>query len=129
MAPNGVIRWYLLLLVAHVAHVFEEIWGRFWLIERVFGLGGFLIANTLIFSVPIAIFYFVLQERRGAYVAAMLYAALMILNGAAHNLATLVTGRYLDGFAGGFTGLGLIVIGVMLILQLRRAMTVGKETA
>lgn len=48
------------------------------------------------------------------------YAAIMILNGVGHNLATRVTGRYRDGFAGGVTGIGLIPIGLSMLYLLRK---------
>jgi hypothetical protein len=61
------IPFYLLLLVGHMAHVFEEIWGRFWLIDAVYGLGWFLVVNWILFLIPVAIFYDVLRGRRWAY--------------------------------------------------------------
>ena len=51
----------------------------------------------------------------------MVYAAIMTLNGVGHTVATLVTGRYWDGFAGGVTGIGLILIGLSMLYLL------GKE--
>jgi hypothetical protein len=33
---------------------------------------------------------------------------------------TLVTGKYFDGFAGGFTGIGLIITGFLLQNNLRK---------
>lgn len=51
--------------------------------------------------------------------AAALYANVMILNGVGHGLATLITGRYFDGFAGGITGIGLAVFGVLYLFSLR----------
>ena len=83
MNKNAVIPAYLLMLVVHVGHVLEEIWGRFWIMS-------------------------------------MVYAAIMTLNGLGHNVATLVTGRYWDGFAGGMTGIGLILIGTPLLYLLRK---------
>jgi len=35
MNKNKVIIFYLLLIVNHVAHVFEEVWGRFWILNEV----------------------------------------------------------------------------------------------
>jgi hypothetical protein len=42
----------------------------------------------------------------------------MILNGIGHNMATLITGKYFGGFAGGFTGIGLVIIGSALLYYL-----------
>jgi phosphoglycerol transferase MdoB-like AlkP superfamily enzyme len=117
--PARIIALYLALLAFHVAHVFEEVWGRFWLMQAVYGLGWYLVANWVLFCIPLAIGYFLLTTRRGwAYILSMGYAGIMVLNGIGHNVATLVTGRYFDGFAGGFTGIALIACGMPLLYQL-----------
>lgn len=105
---------YLLLLVGHVAHVFEEVWGRFWFVGAFGGLGGFLVVNWVLLCAPVALLYFVLHGRRWAYGLAMVYAGIMVLNGIVHNVATIVSGRYFDGFAGGYTGIGLFLAGGLL---------------
>ena len=113
--------FFLLMLLGHVAHVFEEVWARFQPMEKVFGLGWFLAVNWLGVCFPVAVFYFFLRRKRRACYWGIAYAAVMILNGAVHNVATLVTGRYFGGYAGGFSGIGLILAGLPLIHHLRRA--------
>ena len=113
-----IILFYLGLLAFHIAHVFEEVWGRFWLLDAVFGLGWYLVSNWVLFCIPLALFYFILEGKRRAHVLGMVYAAIMILNGIGHNIATIITRRYFDGFAGGFTGIGLLLIGVPLLVIL-----------
>lgn len=120
MNKSKVVLFCLLMLVAHVAHIFEEVWGRFWLIKAFYGLGWFLVVNWLLFCIPIVLFYFVLQEKRWAYQLSIIYAGIMILNGIGHNVATIVTGRYFDGFAGGYTGIGLLLVGPAMIHYLRK---------
>ena len=120
MHKNKIIILYLLLLLFHIAHVFEEVWGRFWIMDSIFGLGWFLIINWLLLCIPFVFFYLVLNEKRWAYILSIVYAGIMILNGVVHNIATIVTGRYFGGFAGGFTGIGLIIIGLALIYYLKR---------
>lgn len=112
------IALYLLLLVFHVAHVFEEIWGRFWLIARFPDLGIFLAVNWLLFCIPVVFFYFFLRGKRWASLVSLVYAAIMVLNGLGHNLATLITGKYFGGYAGGFSGIGLALSGLPLIYYL-----------
>ena len=112
-----VIVLYLLLLSAHVAHVFEEVWGRFWILNEV-GLGWFLTINWVLFCIPVTLFYFVLRKKRWAYNLSMVYSAFMALQGIFHNVATIVTGRYHDGLAGGFTGVFLLLIGAPLTYYL-----------
>jgi hypothetical protein len=110
------------MLVGHVAHFLEEAWGQFWLIDAFYGLGWFLVANWVLFCIPVVVFYFVLHEKRWAFCLSMIYAGIMILNGVGHNIATIVTGRYFGGFAGGYTGIGLLLIGPPMIHYLRRGM-------
>jgi uncharacterized membrane protein YccC len=120
MDRNAVVPLYLLMLAGHVAHVFEETWGRFWLIGAVYGLGWFLAANWVLFCIPVTLFYFILRGRRWAYQLSMVYAGVMILNGIGHNAAALITGRYFDGFAGGYSGIALALIGLPIIYTLRK---------
>jgi hypothetical protein len=114
MNKNKVVIIYLLLLINHVAHVFEEVWGRFWLIEKV-GLGKYLAINLLLFSIPVLLFYFVLNDKRWAIKISIAYAGFMALQGIGHNAAAIISGRYFNGFAGGYTGIGLAIIGTMLV--------------
>ena len=118
MVRNAAVPLYLLMLAGHVAHVFEETWGRFWLIGAVYGLGWFLAANWALFCIPVALFYFVLSGKRWAFSLSTVYAGVMMVNGIGHNVATLATGRYFDGFAGGYTGIALVLIGLPLMYYL-----------
>jgi len=117
MNSTKVVILYLLLLVNHVAHIFEETYGRFWILNKV-GLGWFLAINWALFCIPVILFYFVLNNKRWAYIFSIIYASFMALQGIGHNLETLITGRYFDGFAGGYTGIGLLIIGPVLIYYL-----------
>jgi len=108
---------YLALIAFHAAHVLEEVFGRFVALLRL-GLAGFLAANWVLFCVPLLILYFWLAGRPWARALSVLYAGVMVLNGLGHNVMTLATGRYYDGYAGGFSGLGLIVAGAVLIRAL-----------
>jgi len=114
LKSNRIILLYLLMLVGHVAHVFEEIWGRFWMLNEV-GLGVYLGINWVLFCIPMLLFYFVLNNKRWAYLLSIIYACFMGLQGIGHNLATFVTGRYFNGFAGGFTGIGLFIISLPMV--------------
>jgi hypothetical protein len=114
---NKVIIFYLLMIIAHVAHVFEEVWGRFWILDEV-GPGIYLTINMILFCIPLLLFYFVLNDKQWAYKFSIVYAGFMVLQGIGHNIATILTGRYFDGFAGGFTGIGLIIIGIAMICYL-----------
>ena len=122
MIQSRLILFYLLMLAAHVAHVFEEVWGRFWIMESVYGPGWFMVINWLLFLIPVTFFYFVLHKRRWAFQVSILYAGVMVLNGIVHNVGNIATGRYFGGFAGAYTGIMLILIGPPMIHYLRREM-------
>jgi hypothetical protein len=64
------------------------------------------------------LFYFVLNNKKWAYKLSIVYAAFMALQGLGHNIAAIITGRYFDGFAGGYTGIGLFIVGLFLIYYL-----------
>ena len=118
---NRVVIFYLLILINHVAHVFEEVWGRFWIMDKV-GTGFYLTGNWLLFCIPVILFYFVLNNNSWAYKLSVVYAGFMALQGIGHNIITIITGKYFDGFAGGFTGIGLIIIGAFLINYLLKGL-------
>jgi hypothetical protein len=105
------------MLVTHVAHIMEETWGRFWILNHI-GLGWFLTINWVLLCIPVILFYFVLNNKRWAYILSIIYAAFMAIQGIGHNVITIITGKYFNGFAGGFTGIGLFIIGSALFYYL-----------
>jgi len=109
------------MLAGHVAHVFEELWGRFWLLTKL-GLGRYLAVNWVLLCIPAVLFFFVLNDRRWAYKLSIAYAGFMGLQGIGHNVGTIVTGRYSGGFAGGYSGIGLLVVSLPLMYFLWRGM-------
>ncbi len=116
-----IIAFYLLLLFFHVAHVFEEVWGHFWIMDRI-GVGWYLLVNWALFGIPLVFFYLILAGRRSGYILGIIYAAFMVLNGLGHNAAVIVTGSYYGGFAGSLSGIGLIIVGVPAAFYLRRGL-------
>jgi hypothetical protein len=117
---DRVIALYLAMLAAHMAHVLEEVYGRFWMMDAVFGAGWFCAVNVLLFCVPLAVFYYFLRGGKASAYCALGYAAVMLLNGIGHNVMTLVTGRYFHGYAGCITGVALICLSLPMIYYLRR---------
>ncbi len=115
-----VIPLFLSLIAFHAAHVFEEVWGRFFLMNVVFGMGWYLFANWFVFCIPLVIFYFIYLKKKTGYRIGIIYATIMIMNGIGHNLATIITGKYFDGYAGGFTGIGLVITGIPLLISFRK---------
>src|SRR5512136_3188111 len=110
---------YLSLLAFHAAHVAEEVLGRFFIMQRL-GLVLFLVVNGFLFGLALTLYSFWRRGRRRAGLLSALYAGFMVLNGVGHNIMTLATGRYFEGYAGGFSGIGLAVSGLVLLSLLRR---------
>jgi hypothetical protein len=131
MKKSAVPFLFLALLAVHVAHVFEEVWGRFQPLERIFGLGWFLILNWVLLAAPMTIFLFILLKKRPAYILGMIYAGLMAVNGLGHNIGLAATGRYFGGFAGSISGIPMIILGAMLLralLEERRTIVVRRKS-
>jgi hypothetical protein len=68
------------------------------------------------------LFYFVLKDRRWAYKLSIVYAVFMAMQGVGHGVATVVTERYFNGFARGYTGAGLLIVGVFMVYLLQKEM-------
>jgi hypothetical protein len=126
MADKKIIISYLGLLFFHVAHVFEELWGHFWMLDMM-DEGLYLLINLLLFAAPLAVLYLILTGKRFGYVLGIIYGVFMVLNGLGHNVAVIVTDRYYGGFAGSLSGIGLIIVGIPAVLYLRKGLPAGKR--
>jgi hypothetical protein len=126
MTDKKIIAFYLALLFFHVAHVFEEVWGHFWMLARM-DEGLYFLINLLLFAIPLAVFYFILTEKRFGYVLGIIYGVFMVLNGLGHNAAVIMTGSYFGGFAGSLSGIGLIIVGIPAVLYMRKGLPAGKR--
>jgi hypothetical protein len=118
---DKIVIFYLIMLIAHVAHVFEEILGRFWLLDKI-GLGCYLGGNLILLCIPVSLFFFVLKDNRWAYKLSVVYSGFMGLQGIGHNVATLVSGKYFDGFAGGYSGIVLLIICIPMTYYLLKGL-------
>lgn len=109
-----IILFLLLLIFFHAAHMLEEVWARFWPVGRYYSQETFLILNLVFFAIPLVMLYYFLIEKKWSVYLCLVYGIAMTLNGLGHNIMTLSTGKYFGGFAGGFSGIGLIAAGVPL---------------
>jgi hypothetical protein len=85
-------------------------------------------SGLVLFCITVLLLYFVLQRKCWASTLGMIYAIIMIANGIGHNLGMLVTGRYFGGEAFGFTGIGLVLIGLPLLYTLWQDMPREKSS-
>jgi len=116
------IYWFVTLLVLHLAHVIEEIFGKFRAIEVMGSLTIFILVNIILLSIPVVILVYLWKERRWALYAGMAYAIIMGINGLGHIIGYAVTGEYIGFFAGAVSGIGMILVAPPLIISLRRAL-------
>lgn len=86
------------------------------------GLGSYLAINWMLLCIPVVLFYFVLDYKRWAYKLSIVYVGFMGLQGVGHNIAAIITRKYFDGFAGGYSGIALLIIGLPLIYYLWKEM-------
>jgi hypothetical protein len=112
---RSIILLYLMVIVFHVAHIMEEVWGQFLLIRMLGGLSIFLLINWILLLIPMFLFYFVILDKKWAYYLSVVYVVIMIVNGIGHNIGTLISRRYFNGYAGGFSGFGLVLSGIPLL--------------
>ncbi|MFH2035919.1 MAG: hypothetical protein ABIJ45_05910 [Candidatus Zixiibacteriota bacterium] len=122
-AANNIIIWYLLLLIAYQAHLFEEIVGDFAAISVLGSVTNFLIVNLLIFCIFVFTLYHLIAQKRWAYKLAIFLAIGMTLNGIGHNVAYWFNISPFGGpLAGEYSGLALIIIGPILAVYLKRGL-------
>jgi hypothetical protein len=119
------IALYLCFLMINFAHVLEEIYGNFRVIAIV-GPLWFAIINWLIICIPVVALYYILLNKRWAYIVAIIYAAILVVNGLVHSIGYLITRQYYGGAAGCCTGLAYLVVGPMLIISLRRLLKTNR---
>lgn len=116
---DRMIKLYLLMIAFHAGLVLEEVFGQSWVL-RTMGFRTFLVVNWAILCIPIGLFYYVLKLRRWAITLSMIYAGAMIALSLGLIVVFIGTRWYFGGAAGIFAGAGVVVVGIFLLLSLRR---------
>ena len=113
--------YYILLLLFHILHVVEEIFGNAYFIESFYGgLRNFLLIMILLWAIPAILFYFLLKRNKAAIYLSLVYSIIMIIDGMDHIIEFFIIGKYFNGAAGLFTGIIFLPLGILLIVSLRR---------
>ena len=100
------VRWYLVLLILHFAHVGEEVLGNAPFIQEVYGgMSTFLLLMLIGFLFPLFLLAYSAKHRL-AYLLSYGYAGIMILDGVSH---------LVQRVAGIYTGIGLLIVGSLLL--------------
>jgi len=114
------IIFYVLLLVSHFIHIIEEALGRAPFIEAIYGgLVNFLIIGAVLFVVPLVLLYLTINKNKIAYNLSFIYAGIMTIDGIAHLTSFSLNKDYLlTSIAGAYSGIGLVLFGVLLFYYL-----------
>ncbi|MBI2655300.1 HXXEE domain-containing protein [Candidatus Woesearchaeota archaeon] len=113
--------YYILLLLFHILHVIEEIFGNAYFIESFYGgLRNFLLIMILLWVIPAIILYFLLKRNKTAIYLSLVYSIIMVIDGLDHIIEFLIMGKYFNGAAGLFTGIIFLPLSILLIILLRR---------
>lgn len=119
---NSTVGILLIVIVLHALHFIEELWGNAWFITSLYGNArNFLIINIALLLIPVTLLYFVWQKKQWVQRLVPIYAIAMIIDGLEHWVSWWWRGQYVDGAAGAFTGMGLIVGGAVLFKRCGKA--------
>ncbi len=111
------ITLYFFLLLVHLFHIFEEIFGDSYFIEGVYGgVLTFFLIQFFLFLIPLILLIFILQKNVLACKIAWTYPAFMLLDGADH-----VIEYFLIQEAGGiFTGIIFVPLSLIMLIEFVR---------
>ena len=113
----------LLLLILHLAHVIEEIFGNAWFIAKDYGgINNFIIIMAILYLSSLLFFYFFISNVKFSFYLVFAYTIILILDGFDHIIKIIILKKYFNGAAGVFTGIGFIIIGFTLIYHLKKEM-------
>ncbi|UCD17636.1 MAG: hypothetical protein JSV44_01680 [Candidatus Zixiibacteriota bacterium] len=128
MYRRRIIVVYILLLSAYVIHIVEETLGNFAAIRVLGSHLLYIVLNGVIVGVTIALLYCIIRRKRSAFYGGIIFAGIMFLNGCAHNVGLIITGRYYGDFAGSYSGIALLAIGPVLVYYLVKELRENEET-
>lgn len=108
---KNILLVYASLIVFHLLHVLEELYGQAYFINTFYGgTINFLAIMLILLIMPIILLYFVHKKNKIAYFLSYGYAIIVIIDGIDH-IITKVAGVY--------TSIGLIIGGILLIYNLK----------
>ena len=121
MKNKKIILLFTILLFLYILHILEEILGRAWFIDGIYGgLKNFIILMVMLFIIPLIFFYLDLKKKKFSYYAIYIYAGVMIIDGLIHIVEFIIYRKYFNGSAGLFTGIGFVIVGIPLIYNLKK---------
>ncbi len=110
MKRRRVLWIFSFLIAAHILHIGEEILGKASFIDSVYnGITHFLLINISLLLIPLILIYLVFLKKKFAHYLAFMYSIVMIIDGLDH---------LVRNYAGIYTGVLLIILGVALIFYL-----------
>lgn len=110
---------FVLQTCVHVAHTFEEMLGRLFIIDLI-GNSTYVILNSLTFGFVVIAFLQSLRDKRWAYRVMLVYSVAMTVNGVGHLVGRFLLQDWLGKMAGEYTGAILIVLAPTFLIHLLR---------
>ena len=106
------------MLALRAGHLYEEITQSFFMVP-VLGMALFLTLNLILIGLIIWVLVGLYAAKRWGFYGALTWAAIEFANGIAHNVAPLIPCLSRLNWAGGATGLALLVISPLFALVAR----------
>ncbi len=108
---SRLILMYILMLIAHQAQIFEELWDHSILVTSL-GEGGYIMLNWLLFCIPLTLLYFIFVDNKWAYYMSAVYTIIMMFEGVERIIMSLVQGALIATLPIVLTAVIIYMIGI-----------------
>ena len=111
---SRLILMYILMLIAHQAQIFEELWDHSILVTSL-GEGGYIMLNWLLFCIPLTLLYFIFIDNKWAYYVSAAYTIIMMFEGVERIIMSLVQGTLITTLPIVLTAVIIYIIGIPMV--------------
>lgn len=111
---SRLILMYILMLIAHQAQIFEELWDHSILVTSL-GEGGYIMLNWILFCIPMALLYFIFIDKKWAYYLSVVYTIIMMLQGVERIIMSAVQDTLITTLPIVLTGAIIYLIGIPMV--------------
>ena len=111
---SRLILLYILMLIAHQAQIFEELWDHSILVTSL-GENVYVLMNWVLFCLPLVLLYFIFVDKKWAYYLSALYSIIMMFQGVERIVMSFVQGALAETFPIVLTGALIYLIGIPMV--------------
>jgi|WetSurMetagenome_2_1015567.scaffolds.fasta_scaffold857781_1 hypothetical protein len=111
---SRLILLYILMLIAHQAQIFEELWEHSILVTSI-GENVYVLMNWVLFCLPLALLYFIFIDKKWAYYLSAVYSIIMMFQGVERVVMSFVQGTLTATFPIVLTGAIIYLIGIPMV--------------